>query len=347
MSTVVLIPSLCPDQHLSQVVQGCLREGLADIVVVDDGSGPNYQQIFREVAALGAVVVYHDVNRGKGAALKTGIRTALEQFPALSGVVTADGDGQHLPEDIRRVAQALSGEGHPFVMGIRDFTGDQVPWKSRMGNRITSFFLRISTGLDCSDTQTGLRGLPRELLGQLLDLPGERYEYETNMLTHVVAAYYPLEMVPIQTVYEDNNRGSHFRTVVDSARIYQRPLKYAASSLIGCGVDLLLFTLFSMRLGIMVSTILSRCASGYINFKLNQVWSFQVRKRTRSQFWKYLLLWLCVMLASGGTVTVLQALPLPLTLTKALVDAALFIVNYWIQRRFIFREAPEAVSGKG
>ncbi len=338
MSAVVLIPSLNPDRHLTEVVRGCLEEGLRDIVVVDDGSGPSYAGIFEEVQALGAVVARHAVNQGKGAALKTGIRTALERFPALTGVVTADGDGQHLPEDIRRVAQALSGAGHPFVMGIRDFSQDQVPWKSRMGNRITSFFLRLSTGLDCPDTQTGLRGLPRELFSRLLALPGERYEYETNMLTDVVAARYPMEMIPIQTVYEDNNRGSHFRTVVDSARIYQRPLKYAASSLIGCALDLLLFALFSLRLGIMTSTILARCASGYVNFKLNQVWSFQVRRRKRSQFWKYLLLWVCVMLVSGGAVTVLQVLPLPLTLTKALVDVVLFVVNYWIQRRFIFRE---------
>ncbi|HJH62596.1 MAG TPA: bifunctional glycosyltransferase family 2/GtrA family protein [Firmicutes bacterium] len=347
MDSVVLIPSLNPDGHLPAVVQGCLEEGLGDIVVVDDGSGPSYAQVFQQVEALGAVVVRHDANRGKGAALKTGLRAALERFPALSGVVTADADGQHLPQDIRRVAQALAGPDHPFVLGIRDFSGGNVPWRSRMGNRITSFFVRLGTGLDCPDTQTGLRGLPRALFQLLLDLPGERYEYETNMLTEVTQARYPIQMIPIQTVYEDNNRGSHFRTVVDSARIYQRPLKYAASSLVGCGVDLLLFALLAPRLGILAATALARCVSGYVNFKLNQRWSFQVRKRTWSQFWKYALLWVCAMLASGGLVTLLRPLPLPLTLIKALVDGVLFVVNYWVQRRLIFREGAGAPAERG
>ena len=340
MQTVILIPSLNPDRHLPDVVEGCLQVGLPYVLVVDDGSGPEYRAIFDRVEALGAVVVHHEVNRGKGAALKTGICAARERFPQLTGVVTADGDGQHLPEDIRRVAQAMEEGKHPFVLGIRDFSGKQVPWKSRTGNRITSAVLRLATGFSCPDTQTGLRGLPRELFDRFLALPGDRYEYETNMLTDVISAHYSIEMIPIQTVYEDNNRGSHFRPVVDSARIYQRPLKYAASSLAGCAVDLLLFTLFSavLRWSIMGATILARCISGYVNFKLNQVWSFQVRRRTRSQFWKYLLLWLCVMLVSGGAVTVLRVLPIPLTLTKALVDVVLFVVNYVIQKKYIFRE---------
>lgn len=342
MRTVVLIPSLNPDGHLEEVVRGCLGQGLREVVVVNDGSDPSCGPTFAQVEALGAVVEHHPVNRGKGAALKTGIRAALEHFPALEGVVTADGDGQHLPEDIRRVAQALCGQERPFVLGIRDFSGQQVPWRSRIGNRITSFFLRKAIGLDCPDTQTGLRGLPRALLPQLLELPGDRYEYETNMLTHVTAIHYPIQMIPIQTVYEDNNRGSHFRTVVDSARIYRRPLKYAASSLISCALDLGLFTLLALYLDIMAATVLARCMSGYVNFKLNQRWSFQVRRRTRTQFWKYLLLWLCVMLISGGAVSALRVLPIPLTLTKALVDMVLFVANYVVQRRLIFREEPAA-----
>lgn len=121
-------------------------------------------------------------------------------------------------------------------------------------------------------------------------------------------------------------------------RLLGRPAKYAASSLIGCGVDLLLFALLSRFWSVMAATVAARCVSGYVNFKLNQVWSFRVRKRTRAQFVKYVLLWACVMLASGGLVTALSALPLPLTLLKALVDGGLFVVNYFVQRRLIFRE---------
>lgn len=122
-----------------------------------------------------------------------------------------------------------------------------------------------------------------------------------------------------------------------AGRSLGRPLKYAASSVVGCGVDLLLFTLLSLRWSVMLSTVAARCVSGYVNFKLNQVWSFQVRRRTRAQLVKYVLLWVCVMLASGTGVTALKWLPLPLTLIKALVDGALFVMNYFIQRRFVFR----------
>lgn len=338
MGVVVLIPSLNPDEHLAAVVAGCREEGLTDILVVDDGSVSEYRPAFDEAQALGAVVLRHSVNQGKGAALKTGIRGALEQFPDLTGVVTADGDGQHLPRDIRRVAEALAEEKHPFVLGVRDFSLAHIPWRSRVGNRITAALFRLSTGVSCPDTQTGLRGIPRELLARVLSLPGERYEYETNMLSDVVSARYPLEMVPIETVYEDNNRGSHFRPIIDSARIYQRPLKYAASSVAGCAVDLALFTLLTLWWDVMPATVLARCVSGYVNFKLNQRWSFQVRERTHSQFVKYVVLCVCVMLASGGAVSLLRVLPLPLTLIKVLVDTVLFVINYFIQRRFIFRE---------
>lgn len=344
MHAVVLIPSLNPDRHLPEVVQGCLDQGLREILVVDDGSAPGHDRYFSQVEELGAVVIRHSVNRGKGAALKTGLRAARERFPGLSGVVTADGDGQHLPEDILRVARAMEETGRPFVLGIRDFSGEQVPWKSRMGNRITARLLRLTTGFACPDTQTGLRGVPSDLFDQLLELPGERYEYETQMLTQVISAHYPIRQIPIQTVYEDNNRGSHFRPVADSLRIYQRPLKYLISSLLGCGVDLLLFSLLTLRLDIMASTILARCVSGYVNFKLNQRWSFQVRQRTRSQFWKYVALAVASTLLSGGAVTALRFLPLPLPLTKALVDVVLFVFNYVIQRQFIFRE--KALEGR-
>lgn len=344
LQIAVLIPSLDPDQHLVSVVRGCVEEGFSRIVVVDDGSSEICQEFFRETETLGAIVVHHSENRGKGAALRTGLRAIRETFPEVSGVVTADGDGQHLPSDIGRVALALLSENQPFVLGVRDFSGDQVPWRSRAGNRITAKFFQLSTGIRCEDTQTGLRGIPYRLFDRMLTIPGDRYEYEFNVLNSIAAARYPLEMVPIETVYEDNNKASHFRAVVDSARIYQRPLKYAASSLICCVVDLALFWLLSRRVSIMLATIAARCISGFANFKLNQMWSFRVSEKSWDQLVKYVILCVAVMLLSGAAVTVLQILPIPSTLTKAIVDSVLFVMNYLIQRRFIFADRPKEIK---
>ena len=338
-NSVVLIPSLEPDQHLVEVVEGCLEEGLRDIVVIDDGSSPACRAIFDRAEALGAVVVRHSVNRGKGAALKTGLRAALERFPRLAGVVTADGDGQHLPADIRRVAETMEAGQHPFVLGIREFSGEDVPWRSRMGNRITAALFHLSTGVRCPDTQTGLRGIPRALFDHVLTLPGDRYEYEINMLTSVARSSYSLEMIPIQTVYEDNNRASHFRPFADSIRIYQRPLKYIVTAVAGCGIDLGLFALLIPRLGVIAATVLARLVSGGAKAGLRRLWGLGAERRGRKGAAMAAALFLGGMLASALAVNALAAAPLPLLVVKLAVDALLFAVIRVIRRRLLSERA--------
>ena len=173
----ILIPAYKPDEKLTRLVEKLLAD--FPVVVVDDGGGEAYASLFDRVRALGAAVLTHEVNRGKGAALKTGIAHLLQVQDCL-GAVTADADGQHTPEDIARVAEAMLAEPQTMVIGGRDFS--QMPPRSKGGNTITRFFFRLCTGLTISDTQTGLRGLPRCLFERLLQVSGDRYEYEMNML---------------------------------------------------------------------------------------------------------------------------------------------------------------------
>ncbi len=344
MKTVVLIPALNPDEKLVNVIRECKRMGLQRFVVIDDGSTPDFLTIFDEAKSLGARVFRHDVNRGKGAALKTGITYAATVFPDLDGVVTADADGQHEASDIFKVAQAVGAEENRLVLGIRDFAEASVPLRSRFGNRASEVLFFLMTGVRCSDTQTGLRGIPKSMFTLAEQTPGERYDFEMNFLTETARRKTPIYMLPIQTIYLDDNHSSHFRVIRDSLLIYQRPLKYLVTALGSFVLDIFLFVILSSGIfpnspaGIWWANTFARCGSGFFNFKLNQVWSFQVKERRTVQFWKYLLLFISVMQVSSVFVSLCSRLPLPLPLIKAMVDTVLFFVNYYVQRHWIFVE---------
>jgi glycosyltransferase involved in cell wall biosynthesis len=226
---IVLIPAFQPGEPL-RVLLTDLRTAAPDldIVVVDDGSGPGSAAVLRSAGELGATVLRHDRNRGKGAALKTGFRYAAEHRPG-HDVVSADADGQHGVTDIRKVADALVQTGR-MVLGVRRFES-RTPLRSRFGNTVTKVLFRAATGQGVRDTQTGLRGYPAGLLEWLPDVPGERFEYEMNVLLCTARAGHPIEQVVVATTYLDGNASSHFVPLADSARIYWPLLRFAASSL--------------------------------------------------------------------------------------------------------------------
>ncbi len=218
-----LIPVWRPTATLPALVKALEQRGFGRIVVVDDGSPSTCAAIFTQAAAVPRVeIVRHATNRGKGRALKTGFAHLLQTRPGLVGVVTADADGQHTPEDIERVGWALLAEPLRPVLGSRRFAADVpgIPWRSRWGNGFARQSFRLLTGVRCSDTQTGLRGLPSPLLPSLLAVPGERYEYEMAMLAQLCRDGHIPSEVPIATVYLENNRGSHFHFFKDSLRVY-------------------------------------------------------------------------------------------------------------------------------
>jgi len=179
-SVPILIPAYQPGEMLARVTGELARLSENPIVVVDDGSGPEFAEVFRGIEASGRVhVVHHAVNLGKGAALKTGLNYALVHFPNAAGVVTADADGQHHPEDILRIAARLDKQPGALVMGVRGFAGD-VPLRSRIGNGLTRVLMRLLIGQRLTDTQTGLRGVPASLIPHLLKLPSSGYEFTRN-----------------------------------------------------------------------------------------------------------------------------------------------------------------------
>ncbi len=230
---IVLVPAYQPGDPLL----GFLTELRATapgtpVVVVDDGSAPAAARVLASVAEMGCTVLRHPVNRGKGAALKTGFRHIAEAYPG-QDVVCADADGQHAVSDVLRVAGHVRDTDH-LVLGVRRFARG-VPLRSRVGNTVTQVLFRAATGRGVQDTQTGLRAYPASLLAWLLGVPGERFEYEMNVLLAAARAGHRIDEVVIATTYLDDNASSHFAPLSDSARIYWPLLRYAASSLLVAG----------------------------------------------------------------------------------------------------------------
>jgi glycosyltransferase involved in cell wall biosynthesis len=224
----VLIPARHLEPALGPLVDSLLDAGIGSIILVDDGSPREDKEGFDSFALKDRVhLLHHGVNRGKGRALKTGTQYFLNTFPEFTGLVTADADGQHASEDILRVANALLASEDRAILGCRKFEGS-VPIRSRFGNALTRTIFRLVSGFRVSDTQTGLRAFPASLLPGLAALRGERYEYEMTVLVFLyLHGNVPLE-VPILTIYNENNRSSHFKPVRDSIRIYSVLLRSVA-----------------------------------------------------------------------------------------------------------------------
>ena len=227
---VVIIPSLNPDENLTVTVRGILEQGFDQIILVDDGSRDECQCFFSELEKLEQVkVLHHKVNKGKGAALKTAFAYYLSTYDQkrYCGVVTADADGQHLAADIYKTAMRLKNSdmypsnGRVLVLGTRDFNDPIVPFKSKNGNKITTFMFKLLYGKKINDTQTGLRGISNSYLKDCLLLTGERFEYEISMLIDAVVSNAAVLEEKIATVYLNQNRETHFNPVKDSIKIYK------------------------------------------------------------------------------------------------------------------------------
>ena len=337
----VIVPAYLPGESLLRLI-GALADksipGLAAIIVVDDGSGPEYHEIFRRAEGFPKVrLLRHAVNLGKGAALKTGINYALCAFPDLLGVVTADADGQHHPDDIAHVAEKLAAEPDRLVLGARTL-GAGVPLRSRVGNAVTRTVMRALVGQNVSDTQTGLRGIPAQLLPSLLRLEANGYDFELDMLIAVRQRAIAIAEVPIRTIYEPGNRTSHFNPLVDSMKIYFVLLRFTSVSLMTAALDTLVFYLAYRRLGnIAASQVLGRILAVAFNYSMVRRTVFFSKLRHASVLPKYLLLACLSLCASYAGIQLLNSrLHIQPLFAKLMVESLLFFANFAIQRDFIF-----------
>ncbi len=349
MHTVILIPALNPTLKLVSLIQEVLDRLSAErndresrIIIVNDGSDKGCSRIFGALEDMGCEVLCHERNMGKGAALKTGFRHVLEHYSDAAGVVTADADGQHSPRDILRLAQVLENGTDGLVLGVRDFDGENVPLKSRIGNKITSLVFHMQTGRRLNDTQTGLRAVPMSCLDILCQAGGDRFEYEMNMLLLAHSRGIPFITVPIETIYRESNSSTHFRPFKDSALIYRDIVKFSLSSGLCAAVDFGLFTLLTAfalggdYAGITFATVLARIFSGTLNFILNKYVVFEARNK--GSHLKYITLFLVQMLLSSQLTALFANTWLSVSAAKLIVDISLFGMSFFIQRKIIFKK---------
>ncbi len=334
----VLIPSYKPGESLITLVQDLLDRDVEAIVVVNDGSGPEFDAIFDQVAAMRRVqIVRHAVNLGKGAALKTGMNFTLVAFPACVGVVTADGDGQHHPDDIVQVAETLRKDSHGLVLGSRSFGAD-VPFRSRFGNNLTSVLMRVMVGQDLGDTQTGLRGIPAWLIPHLLRMRSVGYEFELDMLLACKYQGCPVKQVPIRTIYLDGNKSSHFHPIFDSMRIYFLLLRFTVMSLSTAVLENCVFWVaLAQTASIGQSQTISRLIAMIFNYGGMRRMVFHSQQRHTVVLPKYILLVAVNGLVSYGLIHFLQInFGIATMPAKLSVESVLFIANFAIQRDLVF-----------
>ena len=339
-----LIPSYQPNHTLIDLVHECLSYPVR-VIVVDDGGQEAFKPIFNALPKE-VIVLTHQINQGKGAALKTGFKYIQTHFKDEQDViVTLDGDGQHRVDDALAIAYKARFMESSIVLGVRDFSSPQVPFKSRFGNKLTRFITQFLIGFPISDTQTGLRAFTWDTLDFCLSIEENRYEYEMNKLLKAKKAGIALKEHPIATVYIDNNSASHFNPLTDSFKIYLQIAKFALSSILSAVVDVGLFALIYAFLSedllfkVIVATILARMASSVLNYTLNKTVVFQSKSSLQSSLVLYYILVLLIMLSSALLVYVFDVItPLDPVLIKVVVDGCLFLVSFNIQRRVIFKE---------
>lgn len=230
MNFVILIPAYKPDRRLVVLVEQLAKASPAPIVIVNDGSSAEFDPIFTTLAPIPRVTVLtHAANQGKGAALRTGFRYIESLSSDLTCIITADADGQHSVQDILAVAEAAKNQPNAMIIGSRRFDKD-VPPRSMFGNTVTRWVMRLFFGVRLWDTQSGLRSIPRSLLPAMLEIPYDHYELEIVMLLVAQRSKVPLVEIPIETIYIEGNRSSHFKPLRDSARVYSVLFRYAFSS---------------------------------------------------------------------------------------------------------------------
>lgn len=333
-----VIPAYRPAPVLREIARALSGSPLTAVVVVDDGSGASFAPLFDELALLPKVkVLRHAVNLGKGAALKTGINHVLCEHPTAIGVVTLDADGQHDPGDVIEVCRRFAQAPDSLVMGTRRF-GAAVPLRSRLGNRITKFMMRLVLGQRLSDTQTGLRVIPRALLSALLAIPASGYEFELEMLVAVKHLGLPVVEHPIHTIYEAGNPSSHFRPWRDSMRIYFVLLRFSFVSMASAVLDNFVFYLiFQATTALVLSQAGARVVSVLFNYTFARRAVFLSREPHHILLPRYLLLVVANACLSLSSIVVLtNTLSLAVLPAKILTETVLFIANFAIQRDFIF-----------
>ena len=342
---IALIPAYKPEAALVDITLELIRsDQFQKIVVVNNGNGPEHETIFKALEETGGVeLVRLYVNLGKGAGLKAGINHVVCRFPGAVGIVTMDADGQHLVEDVLKVAAKLIDKPSDLILGSREFQSD-VPLRSRFGNLMSRGVMRILGGLRLRDTMTGLRGIPMVFLAPLLRLKTQGFDFELDMLFKAKADGRVIIEVPIQTVYLNENKSSHFNPFMDSLKIYLVFIRFNLSSLLSVIIDYPVFSvLFAMTGNVFASQFVARSCAGIVNYYVNRRFVFKSDRSHKAAIALYLTIWLLMGILSYGLIQLMHArLGTNIYMAKVFAEGLMYIIGFIVQRDFVFTRREKA-----
>lgn len=356
MKRITVIPAYEPPETFAEYASQVLQVADA-LVVVNDGSGSEYDAVFERIGKLeGAVVLSYDENMGKGYALKKAFSYCLENYSAEDIIVTADCDGQHSLSDVAAVCNAAVQHPEACVLGVRDFSHPNVPARSKAGNTQMLRLLRLLFSLEITDSQTGLRAFTVKTAQAFLKVSGSRFEYETGMLIYAKRNHIPIREVPIQTIYPENQEDhvSHYKTFRDSFRIAGVMLRYLSGSMISgllasvadIGIfSLLTYVVFPKTNPVytLIATIAGKIVSSLINFRFNCKYVFH--GKAKQSVGRFYIVWLGQLILSYGNVCLFgHMLGCHLTLMKLIGDCVLALFTYRLQCSWVYEE-PKSKEG--
>lgn len=214
LGCAVVIPTYNNDRTLGGVIAG-VRRYCADIFVVNDGSTDRTAEVLASTEGIRTIAYAR--NRGKGYALRCGLRAAREA--GFRYALTIDSDGQHYPDDIARFIERIERRPDTLLIGARNLTADNMPARNTFANRFSNFWYLVETGRRLEDTQSGFRLYPLRRLGRLRSLCS-RYEFEVEVIVRAAWRGVEVENIPVKVYYApDGERVSHFRPLRDFTRI--------------------------------------------------------------------------------------------------------------------------------
>jgi len=344
MKFALLIPCYEPSDKVISFLKQFKKEDFAYFLMVDDGSGEKYQEIFSLIRSETLFeVLSYEKNKGKGGALKFGINYLLKKDHDLGAILTCDSDGQHAYYDVLKVRDELINNPNSLVIGTRKFDLENVPSRSRFGNNFSKFYFKIVTKTNCKDTQTGLRAIPSCLFDLALTTPGNRFDYEMNFLLEAVRET-SLQQVDISTIYEPKEeRKSHFKTIKDSYLIYRVPILYVLVSVISFLLDIGIFALLSTLVfstdseqQVFLSNLVCRIISGLFNFLMLNFIVFRSKGNIGIKALKYWLIWAVNYGLSSSLTYIFNFLPMAVYFIKVIIDVFISILNYLVNLTFVF-----------
>jgi len=337
MKNVILIPAYNPNKELVNTVDEIRKKIDWPVFVINDGSHQQADEFFEAISNDNVTILKHATNLGKGAALKTALNHIYVNNSDLRGVITADADGQHAVDDIINVGHHLKQSNDNLILGVRTFPKD-IPFRSLFGNKLTITIFKLVSGVKISDTQTGLRGIPKDLIPLLLRLESNRYEYEIDMLLTCNEMGVGFTQVPIETIYIEDNQSSHFNPITDSMKIYFVLFRFSIISLLSALLDYIVFaSVYLIRPNIAFAFVSARAVSALFNFTFNKKLVFKSNVDVKKAAFKYLLLLLFSGFISYSLIEILASrFNWPVLPAKVVVEIIVFLANFTIQRDFIF-----------